>query len=520
MHELSSSSPANPPRTLRASLALRIEHVWVLGALALVSCFVALVPTLPNDYWWHLAAGRIIAREGIPTTNLFAWSLPTDTPYIYQSWLGEWLFYVLYVAGGFPLTVFGRNLLFTLAFGLMSYDAYRRSGSWRLAALAVVLAGAMSMNNLTTRTQNWSLVPFVATSLLLGGYVEGRVGRRTLLALPAIMLFWVNAHGAFVNGLLLISAYLAGETLRRVLRHSRALPWERLRWLALCASATALATFANPLGPGIVGYVRLLLGDPSIQTLITEWQPPTIHTLAGAAFYMGMLVLLASFALARRRPSITDVLLACGFGWMAFSGSRHVVWFGLAAMPLVAQSLAAPRSPLAATPRRAVFATANAALAVALLCLVVSVQPWFKAVLPLPDTYRTLFVAMPDAPQLFSSDTPVAAVEHLRAAPCAGRIVNEMGQGSYLDWALYPAAQVFIDPRIELYPLTQWRDVIAIGQGRDLDRLLVATYDARCVLLDRDTQPGLAAALAHDANWTRTFGDQHSEVWRRTSISP
>lgn len=510
------TTPPTPNRValVRRLPALRIEHLWALAALTLISGFVALVPTVPNDFWWHLAVGRIIAREGLPYTNLFAWSLPTDTPYIYQSWLSEWLFYVLYAIGGFPLVVFIRNLLFTMTFGLCGYDAYRRSGSWRLAALAIVLAGAMSMNNLTTRTQNWSLLPFVLTSLLLHGYVEGRVERRMLWLLPAIMIFWVNAHGAFVNGLLLIGAYLAGELVRRLLRQSRALTWERLKDLAFVAVGTLLAIFVNPQGFGIVGYVNLLLSNPSSQNLINEWQPPSPRTLAGGAFFIAVLVLVAAFGLGRRRPSITDVLLACGFGWMAFSASRHVIWFALVAMPLVAQSLAAPRSALASE-RKAIFPIANAFVAVLLLVLLLMLQPWFKYTLPWPEPYRALFVDLPDGQQLFSSNTPVAAAEYLKTEPCSGHLFNEMGQGSYLIWALYPMTQVFIDTRIELYPSEQWQDYIALSEGRDLDRLLVTKYDVACVLLDRQGQPELSAALARDGSWSRTFSDAHAEIWRR-----
>jgi hypothetical protein len=513
------SSQASPRAAARRLPAIRLEHLWALLALAVVGVFVALVPTTPNDFWWHLKVGQIIAREGLPDTNMFAWTLPPDAPFIYQSWLGEWLFYAIYALGGLPLVVFARNMLGLATFALVAVDAQRRSGSWRLAAPVLLLAAAMTLNNLTTRTQNWSWIPCALTALLLGLYADGRLRPRVLIALPAIMLFWVNVHGAFVVGLLLVAAYTAGETLRRLLRQPRALGWERLRPLYLAAGATLLATLANPLGPGIFGYVRKLLGDAAIQELINEWQPPTPRTLAGGAFYLALLALLAAFAFARRRPSISDVLLACGLGWMAFGSGRHVVWFGIVVMPILAQSLAVPRAPLIGrsnrTPGRVAATGANAVLALGLVGVVLLVQPWFKAVLPLPAPYQALFAAVPGAPGLFSRDTPVAAAEHLRAAPCAGRLFNELGYGSYLDWALYPQAEVFIDPRIELYPYALWQDYISITQGRDLPALLDQKYAVACVLLDRGHQPGLAAALAAAPGWQRSFGDGQSEVWRR-----
>lgn len=87
--------------TPRVLPALRLDHLWVLLSLSVIAACISLVPTSPNDFWWHLKAGELIATSGIPTTNLFAWSLPADHPYVYQSWLGEWLFYQLYRLGAF-----------------------------------------------------------------------------------------------------------------------------------------------------------------------------------------------------------------------------------------------------------------------------------------------------------------------------------------------------------------------------------------------------------------------------------
>lgn len=517
-----------PGATARSLPTLRLDHLWAILALAVISSFISLVPTAPNDFWWHLKAGELVASQGIPTTNLFAWTLPADHLYVYQSWLGEWLFYAIYRIGGLPLVIFARNILGSAAFALVAYETRLRSGSWRLGALAALLAAAMTINNLTTRTQNWSWLPFMAVLMLLGRYAEGRIGPRWLLALPLIMAFWVNAHGAFMMGLLSIAAFAVGETLRRLLRQPRALSWDRLRMLYLAAVATGAATIVNPLGLGVFAYVRTLLSDTASQTLINEWQTPDPRTLAGTFFYLGVLALIAAFAFARRRPTISDVLLVCGLAWQAFVGGRYVVWFGMAAMPIAAQSLVPPRAvfnPSGATtvqqPRlreRGAGGVANLLAALVLLSVVLIVQPWIKPLLPLPEPYKAIFAPVPGAPELFSADTPVAAVEHLRADPCTGPIFNEMGYGSYMDWALYPAAQSFIDPRVELYPMSLWEDYIAIGEGARSAALL-DQYGVACVLLDTGRQAKLSAALAELPGWQRSFAAGRSEVWRRQSGS-
>jgi len=108
----------------------------------------------------------------------------------------------------------------------------------------------------------------------------------------------------------------------------------------------------------------------------------------------------------------------------------------------------------------------------------------------------------------------VAAAAYLQANP-GGRLFNEMGYGAYLDWALYPTMQVFIDPRIELYDTQLWQDYMAISDARDYNALLVEKYSVTRVLLDRRTQPRLAAALTADSRWEREYADGRAEIYRR-----
>ncbi|HEU5010904.1 MAG TPA: hypothetical protein VFT66_00050 [Roseiflexaceae bacterium] len=489
---------------------IRLDHVWVLFALALVGGFIALVPTPPNDFWWHLKAGQLVAAQGIPHTNLFAWTLPADTPYVYATWLGEWLFYVLYRAGGLGLVVFARNMLALAGFGLVTLEARRRSGSWRLAALAVLLAAAMSTNNLIIRTQNWSWVPVGLYALVLGAYAAGQARPRMLALLPLTMMFWVNAHGAFVVGLALVGVYAVGETLRRLVNPEGALSWYRVRMLYGALFATLAATLANPLGFGIFGYVRNLLTDPPSQGLIVEWQAPTPHTLAGFFFYVSLLVLVVAFAYARRRPTITEVLLTLAFTWEAWNGVRYVMWFGMVIMPIVVQCIARPRTARLPQP-----SSANLVLAGLFAALLIAVQPPFKAQLPLPPEYKALFATLPDAPEAFSAGTPVAATEWLREhAPPGMRLFNEMGYGSYLDWALYPQGQSFIDPRVELFPLQQWQDYIEITKGRNYNALLTR-YGVTHVMLDHALQPALSKAMAADPGWQRMYKDDQTAIYER-----
>lgn len=493
--------------------ALRLEVIWSLVILAGFGFFVSLVPLPPNDIWWHLRIGEIIHRTAhIPTTNMFAWTVPKDAPFFYGAWLGEYLLYTLYRWGGLALTQVARTVLVLLSFGLTARLARWQSRSWRIAALAMACSALMSMNNVVVRPQIWSLLPFVLFFYLLSGYGAGELDWQWLLLLPPLMVFWVNAHGAFVLGIVLLGVFSLGEIVRVVLGLRGALPWSGILKLAILGALTALATLINPRGFGIWRYVVGLMTDPPSQSLIVEWQSPTPAGVANIAFFVTVLLLLVSIAYSRYRPTPTEALLLVGFLWLAWNGQRYVIWFGLVSMPILAQAIAGlgVKLPFVAGPRR----WRNTALALVLFVPVLVVQPWWVEAVPLPGTYWAQVHKGLDIGALIDTCTPVDAVAYLRAHP-GGQLFHEMGYGSYLIWAL-PEQGVFVDPRVELYPYDQWLDYVRITQGIRYNELLEA-YGADRLLLDRVAQEELLLQLSQDPAWEREYQDAYSEVWRRSS---
>ena len=312
-----------------------------------------------------------------------------------------------------------------------------------------------------------------------------------------------------------------GETAAEPAAPANALSWERLRWLYLAAFGAIAATLLNPLGPGIFGYVLKLLTDAPSQGLVIEWQPPTTQGLAGFSFFISILALLVAFALTPPQPDLSPIC-CCSAHSCGWPGPASVTWSGMAWWPCRCWPKAwrhEPRAPQAAsrrgrTPLPSTDDRAGAARAADRRAAA------FKARLALPQPYQALFADVPGAPGLFSADTPVAATEYLRATPVDGRLFNEMGYGSYLDWALYPTTQVFVDPRVELYPLALWQDYLAVRDGRDYNALLIDKYNVERVVLDRvftaapgrrtGERPALGARICRHAG-----GDLPAQISRK-----
>lgn len=510
-----STRPAGPA----ARRALTLDHVWLAAALLLIALRPLMTPIPPNDFWWHLATGRIIAATGsIPIADSFSFTR-AGAPFYNQGWLAQLIMYWLDQLGGIPLIIAAQALVITLAYGLLLRLCVRRSGRLRLSvALLLLTTLPLSFTNWVVRPQSYALPIFAAFLVILTEYRLGM--SRRLWLLPPLMALWVNIHGTFVLGIALIAITVVGEVLgsfRRTAIDHRPPTTDLSPITALgrrssvvglfvWGALTAAAMLLNPRGLGVLGYVGNLLGSNAVTTLVTEWAPPTIRDLDGKIFFGFLIGCVAVLIYARRRPELTDMLLFGAFFWLALGANRNVVWFGFVATPLlIVQAATLQPAPRA----RASFAGSpvlNGALIGALGLLVVLALPWIKPRLDLPPSVGALIL----------DETPVQAVAFMRAQPERPKhLFHTEAYGSYLIWAA-PEQPVFVDTRIELYPYEQWRDYINLGQAINI-AALIQKYGLDGMLLSTKYQQPLIDALRADRTWTERYHDQQTVYFARAA---
>jgi hypothetical protein len=505
------------PTRLSTRFTLTLNHVWLAAALLLIALRPLLTPIPPNDFWWHLATGRIIATTGaIPSVDTFSYTR-AGQPFYNQGWLAQLFMYWLYQLGGAQLILLVQSATIALAYGLLLRLAIRRSGHLRLSVgLLLLTTLPLSFTNWVVRPQSYVLPIFAAFLTILTEYRLGL--SRRLWLLPLLMALWVNLHGTFVLGIALIGITFAGEALKSLRRPttddrrpttglpiaSAAGSRRSVVDLIIWGAITALALLLNPRGFGVLSDVSNLLGSNSVTTLVTEWAPPTIRDLEGQIFFIFLIGCGAVLIYARRRPDLTDMLLFGAFLWLALGAERNVIWFAFVATPLlVAQASTllparGARKPFGGSP------LLNGVLIGMLALLVVLALPWIKPALDLP----------PSVGALISQDTPVQAVEFLRVQPDRPKhLFHTEAYGSYLIWAA-PEQPVFVDTRIELYPYEQWRDYINLGQANNL-AALIQKYDIDGLLLSTKSQGPLIDAIRADKSWVERYSDKQTVYFTR-----
>lgn len=475
-----------------------------------------MMPIRPNDFWWHMAVGREILSTGaIPVVDNYSFTmLGTPYPSYQMFWLADIGLFTIYELGGAALVVFIQSFAITLTYALLLLTCRKVSNSWRVAVAATLFAIVLGFHNWSVRPQTISYL--VGVSFLLAIYsFRQRYNLKWLLVFPLGMLLWVNSHGSFVIGFVLIGIWIGDEVWQLLVawyKKERDLEWTVLAAPSIALATTLIVSLINPRGFGIVNYVSTLTSNPVVQNIVPEWSPPTFDTLYGAIYLIALLFSASLLALSPKRPNFTQLITFLIFGALGLKTTRGIIWFGLVMAPVVANHVQAivdkrNEGKLSKPPRKG-SVVVNLLILIILFVTAVISLPWLKGYLPLPS----------QKVGLISADTPINATQFLIEQNPPGELFHDMGHGSYLIWAAQPGYKVFADPRIELFPRDIWWDYVSVINVIPGWEALLEKYEVNTILLNPAAQKSLVSALNDSNNWRKTFEDQSGIIFIRNDV--
>jgi hypothetical protein len=468
---------------------------WLyLGLLLLVILSIAfLLPVEPNDYWWYVRIGQDTLQAGaIPTVDSLSYT-QAGQPVIYHSWLSAVFFATLNSLGGVSLTVLMRGLALALVYGLIYRTARQAGAGIKTTSLVSLLAALATSNNWSVRPQMFTYALFAAVVLILLRWTK-RGSTRSVWLLPLISLLWVNLHGSFVMLFLLAGSALVfgkGD------RHK----------LGIALVLSLLATLLNPRGLAAWQYVLLSLTTPSSQNFSMEWSPPLNIGWQMNLFFGWLLLFIPLVAISPRKLTGQEWSWLLGFGWLALSGQRYVIWFVFILSVLSAclltsllEWLNSRRQP---KPTQAGIKAVNISLGILFTLLPLALLPGLRA------------AWWADSPPPLV-DTPVQAVGWLEENPdIPGPLWSEVGFSSYLEYAL-PARQVWNDTRFEVYPSEQWERYKTVNSASWNWQAILDEEGVNLLLVSRKKQAPLLAALQGSPNWVLLHADEVAVLFERS----
>lgn len=240
-----------------------------------LSVFIASfnVPRDP-DLGWHLKYGEYFFQNGqILKDNIFS-SMMSDYKWVNHSWISDLLSYFFFDNFGFiGLTVLSASVV-ALTFFLFS-KAFNLT-LWNKAVIFPLLFFFVEpVYSHGFRTQMLSyLLTGVLFLILYAGFEKSK---KFFLFLPPLFLVWVNMHGGFILGLILMIAYSSLRLFKEVLDKKIKIQGlinliKEYRFLVAAILISFFATLVNPFGFGVYREVFNHFGNPWLK-YISEWAP-------------------------------------------------------------------------------------------------------------------------------------------------------------------------------------------------------------------------------------------------------
>lgn len=433
---------------------------WVLAIVppAMTFIYCAMYRDYQVDLWHHLARGRAMAQQGeIVNRDLFTFTVP-QIEFQDVNWLTQLVYYSLFSLGGLDLVQTVNGLAWAAIVALLVHLCYRASGSM-LTASALGLFGFFALlQMMTIRPQTFSLLLF----LLLYEILEASERRPWLLLLPPLVeALWVNVHGAFPIGIVLIGVFLL-DAAWDGWRNRHAAPWRDRRTLCLaaCLAAAAAAMLANPYRWNVFQYVGITTARATSRDVM-EWKAIPLTALIGKMWVASLLLLLVSFLLPGRRPRARDLILVFVFLPPAYGAARMMGWWFLICLPIVAAQIGAAL-PVAWREDPDFLRSSS------LLARVTFFGVLLVSVCSVPGVGGRLFPRTAFAnPHQFNEELDKVSNRFLDVHGPGGRLFSIYQLGEYLQWNLAPYdCKVFLDCRIEIFPDNVFEEYLGVINGR------------------------------------------------------
>ena len=405
-------------KSFAPELAHRRAWLWI-ASFPVVLCALLTILTMLTvrgrfsdpDLWWHLKTGEIIwSTHHVPAFDSYSFTT-NHHAYIPHEWLAQLSIYGAYHFGGYTglMLWLGGVASLVVVSGYVLCGLY--SGNFKVAFLGGILVWLFSTIGLSIRPQMIGYLFLVALLIVLH---RGQYGnRRWFFVLPPMFAIWINCHGSFFLGLVVLGATLVCSMIELEWGLLVSRRWEKQRrnTFAIAGALSVVALFLNPIGLKQVTYPMDTLLNQMVGTrLVSEWQPVHFDDSRGVALLAVAGLILLVPLLRRAELRVQELLfLALGFG-LALQHARMLFVFGILVAPILCRLLADSWDQYEPDRDRPVV---NAVLIAILMCGVVK--------------------AFPDRQQLVQEvekNNPVKGVDFIKSSGLAGQHVPLMSTSS------------------------------------------------------------------------------------------
>ena len=485
-------------------LRLRTIFLPSIGNMIFVAILFVLIFGSGNallgdgDTGYHIKTGEVILSNwSIPVRDLYSFHYPALS-WTAHEWLAEVIMALLFKSAGLTAVVVFFALVLAFSHWLLYQSLRAKCDHLILCTFVVLLATATSSIHWLARPHVFSILLTVIWCDCLRRF-QSEDRKLFVVCLPFLMLLWVNLHGGFIIGFILLGIYLVSDWFSLLTRKQDSLGVDRTRakTLLLILLACVAVCFFNPYGFDILLFPLRVTSDRFVMDRVTEFLSPNFHE--PLPFKYMFLLLIGSLAVSRSRLGFIDLTLMMLLSYMALYSARHVSLFAVVLAPILLNTLVDLIDRL---PER--FSTSYATRNQNLL----AIEKTLNAYLWPTASLIVVFTLVATGLITYHFDArkfPVKAVEFLQREKIVGNVFNDDEFGDYMIYAVWPSYRVFMDGRSDMYGETFGRDYLRIANVAPGWKQTLKKYDVRWVIFNTDS--ALVAALKDQPDWQSVYSD-------------
>ena len=513
MAEGSRSSQGNEtPVWARVALpsAADLFFVAVLGVLLFTPLSVRLLGDA--DIGWHIRSGQqIVATHALPRVDSFS-STMEGKPWFAWEWLYDLVVGQLEAHLGLDGVVWLTAVVIAAVFAWMLRLLLARGANVLITLPLVLLALWASTIHFLARPHvvSWlfTLAWFVILDSSEREWLDGNgwSGKRWLWTLPLLMLVWVNVHGGFLLGFVLLGIFLLGAVwkwiwirdgrIEELMRNLAA--GKRVRALIWVGLLSAAASLVNPYGWNLHRHASSYLSNRFLMDHIDEFQSPNFHGLAPKCFLAILLITVAVLMVRGRELRLSQGLTVLFALYAGLYASRNIPISSILLVMVVTPLVPAFGFAQRFVRRMSAVETTLHGHAWAILGVMVTLGI-------AANGGRVGSSVLMDA-HFDPKRMPVEAVKYLEKNDVKGPVLSPDNWGGYLIYRSYPRIRVVVDDRHDLYGAQFFRSYLKMMQVERGWEEFLNTHEASCVLLPRDS--ALASILAVTKGWKTIYADE------------
>ena len=472
---------------------------------------------------WHVRTGQqILATHAVPRADSFS-STMSGKPWFAWEWLYDVVVGRLEAAWGLNGVVWLTACVIAGVFASTFRVLICRGVNVLATIVLVLLAISGSTIHFLARPHVISWLFTLVWFWVLDSVERGRMGRRWLFALPVVMMVWVNVHGGFVLGFVLLLIFWIGagwewlvswgdrleESLGRISARRR---FQDLTFVVLLS---AVASLINPYGWHLHAHIYRYLTNKFLMNHVEEFQSPNFHDLAPRCFAVLLVVVLATLILRGRRLGTSGAITLLFAVYAALYASRNIptssILLVLIAGPLFRRS---DCPHLFGEHNRAGFLQRMTAMELGQRGHAWCVVGVVATLLICMSGGRVGSTQMVDA-HFNSNRMPAEALNYLANAQIEEPILAPDYWGGYLIYRLYPRMQVVVDDRHDLYGEQFLASYLKWIHGEPGWQEFVKGHDPGSILLPRNT--ALASLMEGSHDWRAVYADPQAILFVKNS---